>query len=156
MIKKLTSSLLLIAFVLTLSSAASAHDIFQDVLKEEYMLRSFSCKNCHPDSDDRKIRTAFAERIYQQMKDKGLSDKFAVAVAADEAAKAKDPAFDEDAGAVSKFEEMVGKDFKEAFKVVGQQTMSIDEIIKQGLFNGARLDTKAIEAAAAAKAAAGN
>ena len=139
------------AFILTLSSFAKAHDVYQDVLKEEYMLKSFSCKTCHPDGDDRKIRTPFADRIYEEMKDQGLSEKFAVAVAADDEAKKNNPAFDEKAGAVAEFEKMVAKDFKEAFKVVGQQTMTIDDMIKQGLFSGARLDTKAIKAATAAK-----
>ena len=150
MINKLTCALMMFAFVLTLSSAASAHDIYQDVLKEQYMLKSFSCKGCHPDGDDRKIRTPFAERIYQQMKDQGLSEKFAAAVAVDEEAIKKDPeSVDKDKGAVADFEKMVAKDFGVAFKVVAQQTMTIDDIIKEGLFNGARLDTKAIEEAAA-------
>ena len=48
---------------------------------------------------------------------------------------------------------MAGKSFAEDFKVVAQQTMTIDSMLKEGLFNGARLDTKAIEAAAAAEAA---
>ena len=152
MIYKLTCSLIMFAFVMTLPSAASAHEVFQDVLKEEYMLKSFSCKTCHPDGDDRKIRTPFADRIYEQMKDQGLSEKFALAVSADEGAKKNDPAFDDKAGAVAEFEKMVAKDFKEAFKIVGQQTITIDELIKQGLFAGARLDTKKIRAATTAAA----
>jgi hypothetical protein len=131
---------------------ASAHEVFQDVLKEEYMLKSFSCKTCHPDGDDRKIRTPFADRIHEQLKGKKLSEKFAAAVAVDEAAKANDPdSVTKEKGAVAEFEKMVAKDFKEAFKVVAQQKMTIDDIIKEGLFNGARLDTKAIEEAEAAE-----
>ena len=130
------------------TQTVNAHDIFQDVLKEKYMLKSFSCKTCHPDSDDRKIRTPFAERIYLEMKGLGLSKKFAEATAIDEAAKAKDPeSVGKDKGAVYDVEKLAGKEFETSFVQVAQQTMTIDQMIKQGLFNGARLDTKAIEAA---------
>lgn len=141
------SFLALFLFAGFLTTNIQAHDVFQDVLKEEYMLKSFSCKSCHPDSDDRKIRTPFADRIYEQMKGKGWSAKYAEAVKKDEAAKAKDKDFDDKAGAVAAFEKIVAKDFKEQFKVVAQQKMSFDDMIKQGLFYGARLDTKKIEAA---------
>lgn len=152
MINKLISTLIVFVCVTALATKVNAHDVFQDVLKEDYTLKSFSCKGCHPDSDDRKLRTPFAERIYQQLKDKGLSEKFAAAMAADKAAKEKDPeSVGKDKGAVSDFEKMVAKDFREAFKIVAQETMTIDSMIKQGLFNGARLDTKAIEAAKKAK-----
>ena len=132
-------------------SSVNAHEGFQDVLKEQYTLKSFSCKTCHPDGDDRKIRTPFAERIFQQLKGKGLSEKFAEAEKKDEEAKMANPdAFDKKAGAVAEFEKMVAKDFKIAFEEVSKQTMTIDEMIKEGLFNGARLDTKKIAAAKAA------
>ncbi len=148
MFVRLSFTTLLFVLFVGSSQTAKAHDIFQDVLKEQYTLKSFSCKTCHPDSDDRKIRTPFAERIYQEMKGLGLSKKFAEATAIDEAAKAKDPeSVGKDKGAVYEFEKMAGKDFEKAFVKVAQQTMTIDQIIKQGLFNGARLDTKAIEAA---------
>lgn len=151
MINKLLASSIVCAVVFSFASISNAHDVYQDVLKEVYMLKSFSCKACHPDGDDRTIRTPFADRIYEQMKDKNFGEKFAAAVATDEAAKAKDPdSVTKDKGAVADFEKMVAKDFKEAFKVVAQQKMTIDDIIKEGLFNGARLDTKAIEEAKAA------
>ena len=136
-------------------SDAKAHEGFQDVLKEQYTLKSFSCKTCHPDGDNRKIRTPFAERIYQQLKDKGLSEKWGVAEKKDEEAKKADPeGFDKKTGAVAEFEKLVAKDFKVAFEAVSKQTMTIDEMIKEGLFNGARLDTKKIAAAKEAAAAA--
>lgn len=82
------------------------------------------------------------------MKDQGLSKKFAEAAAIDEAALAKDPeSVGKDKGAVYEFEKLAGKEFEKAFVKVAQQTMTIDQIIKQGLFYGARLDTKAIEEA---------
>ena len=80
MINKLISTLIVFVCVTALATKVNAHDVFQDVLKEDYTLKSFSCKGCHPDSDDRKLRTPFAERIYQQLKDKGLSEKFAAAM----------------------------------------------------------------------------
>ncbi len=150
MVHRLLASFVGCALILGLVSSATAHEVFQDVLKEQYMLKSFSCKTCHPDGDNRKLRTPFAERIYQELKGKGLSDKFADATAKDEAAKKLDPeSVTKDKGAVADFDKMVAKEFREAFKNVSQQTMTIDSMIKEGLFDGARLDTKAIQAAAA-------
>ena len=154
MIQKLVASLVVFTFVLATVSAASAHDVFQDVLKEVYTLKSFSCKTCHPDGDDRKIRTPFAERIYQVMKDKNYAEKYAVAFKADEEAEAKDKeGFDDKKGKVAEFEKMIAADFKVSFKKVAEQKISFDDLFKQGLMNGARLDTKKLEAAEAAKAA---
>lgn len=157
MIKQFFGLLIIFALTTCFSGSANAHDVFQDVLKETYTLKSFSCKTCHQDSDNRKLRTPFAERIYQEMKDKNYSEKFAAAVKADEAA-AKAKGIDKLAkgeGEVPKFEKIVAEDFKESFKKVAVQKISFDEMIKQGLFNGARLDTKKIaakkEAAEAAK-----
>ena len=137
--------------VFGICSQASAHDSFQDVLKEEYTLKSFSCKACHPDSKDRKLRTPFAERIYQELKDKNLSAAYDTAAKKDEAAKAADPDFDDHNGAVAAFEKAANVDFKAAFKKVSQQTMTIDSMLKEGVFNGARLDTKKLEEMAAEK-----
>lgn len=150
MMNRLMTAALGIAMVLGMGTVGHGHEVFQDVLKEQYMLKSFSCKTCHPDGDDRKIRTPFADRIHQEMKDMGLSEKFAEATAKDEAAKKSDPdSVGKDKGAVAEFDKMVAKEFALAFKRVGQQKMTIDDMIKQGLFNGARLDTKAIKAAKA-------
>jgi len=153
MTNKLVMAIIVLSVLIGFNSTASAHDVFQDVLKEQYTLKSFSCKACHPDGDNRKIRTPFAERIYQQMKDKGFSEQFAVAEKKDEEAKKANPdGFDKKAGAISEFEKVVAKEFKVAFVEVAKQSMTIDEIFKEGLFNGARLDTKAIEAAKNANA----
>lgn len=151
MIRNLALSFVVAASIL-FCSAAEGHEIFQDVLKDQYMLRSFSCKTCHQDSKDRKKRTPFADRIYKQMKPLNLTAKYEVAVKADEAAKAKDPdSVGKDKGAVFEFEKAAAVEFKKAFREVSKQTMTIDDMIKQGLFNGARLDTKKIEAAKKAK-----
>lgn len=136
------------ALLFTPAQSANAHEIFQDVLKEKYTLKSFSCKACHPDSKDRKLRTPFADRIFKQMKPLGLSEKFAAAEKAEEAAKAKDPAsVGKDKGPIFEFEQIAAKEFQKAFEEVSKQTMTIDEMFKQDLFNGARLDTKKLEAA---------
>ncbi|MFK7769839.1 MAG: hypothetical protein AB8B55_21705 [Mariniblastus sp.] len=148
MINKLFLPLIACVIAFSLTSVASAHDVFQDVLKEKYMLKSFSCKACHPDSDDRKIRTAFAERIHKQLKDKHLEKKFAAATLAEETAKAKDPeSVGKNKGPLYDFGLEASKDFEEAFKAVGQETISFDELLKAGLFAGAKLDTKKIKAA---------
>jgi hypothetical protein len=139
--------LLAIGFCLT-GRTAQAHEIFQEVMKEQYMLRSFSCKACHPNNDDRKELTEFAKRIHKELEPLDLTEKYAAAVKAEEAAKAKNPdSVGKTKGPIYEFEQSIVDDFKKAFKVVGQQKMTIDEILKQGLFNGARLDTKKIEAA---------
>lgn len=145
MIYKSITSLIVFAFAICFVSSATAHDVFQDVLKEQYTLKSFSCKTCHPDNDNRKLRTPFAERIYEVMKDRGYEAKYAAAVATDDAAKAKDPdSVSDDKGAVAEFEKIIAEDFKESFKVVAAQTIPFEDLIRQGLMNGARLDTKAL------------
>jgi len=143
----------LVAFCLFVAPQTSqAHDIFTDVLKEEYMLRSFSCKTCHAESDKKK-RTPFADRIFKELKPLGFSAKFEAAQKADEAAKAKDPtSVGKEKGAVYELEKVMAVEFRKAFTTVSKQTMTIDELLRAGLFYGARLDTKKI---AAAKAAAG-
>lgn len=151
------SSLLVFVFVagafVFSGASANGHEIFQDVLKETYTLKSFSCKACHPDSKNRKLRTPFADRIFNEMKSLNLSEKYAAAVKQDEAAKAKDPdSVGKDKGAVSDFEKEVAVEFKKAFKEVAKQKLTIDEMISTGLFNGARLDTKKLEAKKAEKA----
>ncbi|MEL7498429.1 MAG: hypothetical protein AAFN77_12525 [Planctomycetota bacterium] len=139
-------AVLFVCGMLMVDKRASGHEIFQDVLKEVYTLKSFSCKTCHPESKDRNIRSAFAERIYKKMKPMKLTEKYAAAVKADEAAKAKDPeSVGKDKGAVFEFDKMAGEAFKKSFKEVAKETMTIDDMIKQGLFNGARLDTKKLE-----------
>ncbi len=154
MSNKLAIAVVACGFLFGLTTTSTAHEIFQDVLKEQYTLKSFSCKTCHPNGDNRKIRTPFAERIFLQLKGKGLSEKFTVAEKKDEEAKKADPdGFDKKKGAISEFEKIAAKEFKLAFIEVAKQSMTVDEIIKQGLFNGARLDTKAIAKAKAAKEA---
>ena len=146
----------IVAFCLFVAPQTSqAHDIFTDVLKEEYSLRSFSCKTCHAESD-KKQRTPFAERIFKELKPQGYSAKFEAAQKADEAAKAKDPtSVSKKKGAVYELEKVMAVEFKKAFVKVSKQSMTFDELLRAGLFYGARLDTKKIEAAKAAKAAEG-
>lgn len=134
-----------------LPQTGQAHEVFQDVLKEQYMLRSFSCKTCHAEKD-KKLRTKFAERIYQQLKQHGYAKQFEVATKADEEAKKKDPkSVGKEKGAVYELDKKMAVEFKKAFAVVAKQQMTIGELLEQGLLAGARLDTKKIEAAKKAK-----
>ncbi|MDB2686580.1 hypothetical protein N9Y42_05165 [Mariniblastus sp.] len=153
MVKRLCLGLVALS-LFVLPQVAQAHDIFVDVLKEEYMLKSFSCKTCHAESD-KKIRTPFAERIYVELKPLGYEAKYEAAKKLDDAAKAKDPkSVGKDKGAVHDLELVMAVEFKKAFAKVSQQSMTFDELIRAGLFYGARLDTKKIEEAEAAKKAA--
>ncbi len=120
-----------IGLVALISAPTLGHEIFQDVMKQKYTLKSFSCKTCHPDNDNRKLRTPFAELIYQEMKAKNYSEKFAAAEKSGEAA-------------VKEFDKVVAKDFEKAMAIVGKKQMTFDELIQAGLFNGARLDEKKI------------
>jgi ribosomal protein S3AE len=131
MTKKIIGFVMLACWSVGMSSTLLGHEIYQDVMKEKYTLKSFSCKTCHPDSDDKKIRSLFAELIYQEMKDGNYSEKFAIADA-----QGKD--------AVTEFEQMIAEDFKKAIVVVGQKQLTIDQILAAGLLNGARLDDKKI------------
>jgi len=56
---------------------------------------------------------------------------------------------------VYELEKVMAVEFKKAFAKVSKQSMTIDELLRAGLFYGARLDTKKIKAAKAAKAAEG-
>ena len=145
MIKQIFALLIVFAFCASVAPNANAHDVFQDVLKEVYTLKSFSCKTCHQDSDNRKLRTPFAERIYQEMKTKKFSEAFDVASKAD-AETEKTKKLGKGEGKVAELEKVMAVEFKEAFKRVAVQKMTFDEMIKQGLFNGARLDTKKLKA----------
>ncbi len=138
--KKPMLKVVLFSGIVCLSTVSFGHEIYQDVLEERYTLKSFSCKTCHPDSDDRRIRSSFAELIYQQMKDKNYEKKWAeVEGKGDEA--------------IAEFEKEISKDFAKAMEVIGKKQMSFDDLIKAGLFNGARLDTKKIEKMKAAQKA---
>ena len=142
----------LVAFCMfVVPQTTQAHDVFVDVLKEQYLLKSFSCKTCHAESD-KKLRTPFAERVYVEMKSLGYSAKFETAKKADDAAKAKDPtSVGKEKGAVYELEQEMAVEFKKAFAVVSKQSMTIDEMLRSGLLYGARLDTKKIAAAKAAE-----
>ena len=154
MVNRIFLSLMAVCLFLV-PQTAQAHDVFTDVLKEEYNLKSFSCKTCHAEKD-KKLRTPFAERVYVELKQFGYTAKFEAAQKADEAAKAKDPeSVGKDKGAVYELEKVMAVEFKKAFVKVSKQSMTIEEMLRGGLLYGARLDPKKVAAAAAAKAAAG-
>lgn len=119
-------------------SAGSAHEIFQDILKEKYTLKSFSCKTCHPDGDDRTIRTPYADLYYVAMKDGNWTEKYAIAAAQGEAA-------------VKEFDKEIGEAFKKSLDQVGKSTLTVDELFASGLLAGIRIDEKKMKAKASGK-----
>lgn len=106
---------------------ALGHEIFQEVLKEHYGLRSFACKTCHPDGDDRTIRTPYADLIAEEMKDGNWAEKFHQAEAEGEQA-------------VEAFEKLIAKEFEKKVESFGKRTLSVDQLMKSGLLTGVRLD----------------
>lgn len=104
------------------------HEIFQEVLKEKYGLRSFACKTCH-ETDDRTQRTVFADTIHEVLKEGNWSEKFAVAEAAGEEA-------------VKEFDQLIAKEFAAALDEIGKQTVSVDDLLVSGLLVGVRIDPK--------------
>jgi hypothetical protein len=123
----------LVAIISVSTSVTMAHEIFQDILKERYTLKSFSCKTCHPDGDDRTLRTPFADLYYEAMKAGNWTEKYAQAAAKGEAA-------------VTEFEKEVGEAFKKSLEQVGKATLSVDELFSSGLLAGIRIDEKKLKA----------
>jgi len=117
---------------LGLGTSASSHEVFQDTMKEIYVLKSFSCKACHPNNDDRKQMTMFAAEIQKELKPLALSEKWATV----------EPQGKE---AIAEFEKSIVGDFKKAMRSVGQKQFTVDQFMEANLFNGARLDEDEIE-----------
>jgi hypothetical protein len=111
------------------SEFARGHEIFQDILKEKYTLKSFSCKTCHQDSDNRKLRTPFAELYAEALKDGNWSAKWAEV----------EPKGEE---AIAAFETEIGEAFKKSLDNVGKKTLTVDDLFAAGLLAGVRVDEK--------------
>jgi len=119
---------LLLGLVLACNGQSlNAHEIFQDVLKEKYGLRSFACKTCHPDGDDRTIRTVFADLIADEMKDGNWTEKFKEAEA-----KGED--------AVKAFELLIADEFRKCVDDFGKRSLTVDQLMESGLLTGVRLE----------------
>ena len=103
----------------------SAHDAFQDPMKERYGLKSVSCKACHPDNKDKSIHNKFGLYYVEALKGKDITKKFKEAEA-----KGED--------AVKAYEPEMAKLFVEAMKVVEKEKMTFEDFLKAGLLNGTR------------------
>ncbi len=126
---KLTNCLLLVGFLSGLFyQTGYTHEIFQEVLKEKYGLKSFACKTCHT-TDDRTLRTPFAETIHQVMKGGNWSERFAQAESEGE-------------DAVKAFEQLIAQEFEKSLDQIGQQTMTVNQLLDSGLLVGVRVDDK--------------
>lgn len=104
-----------------------AHEIFQEVLKEKYGLKSFACKTCHPDGDDRTIRTVFADLIADEMKEGNWTEKFKQAESEGE-------------DAVKAFELEIAEEFRKSVDRFGKRTLTVDQLMGSALLTGVRLD----------------
>jgi hypothetical protein len=138
-----TSTVFVLFGCLVCATKVDAHEIFQDILKEHYALKSFSCKTCHPDGDDRTLRTPFAELYYEAMKDGGWEEKFALASAKGETA-------------VAEFEKQIGEEFKKNLARVGLASLTVDQLFESGLLAGIRIDEKKLKAKSQQKPASKN
>lgn len=119
---------LVILIGLATCQMASAHEIFQEVLKEHYGLRSFACKTCHPDGDDRTQLTVYAALIADELKEGGnWSEKFHLAE-------------EEGEEAVEAFEKLIASEFKKRVERFGERTLTVDQLMESGLLTGVRLD----------------
>jgi hypothetical protein len=122
--------LIALTFGLGLASESTiGHEIFQDILKEKYTLKSFSCKTCHQDSDNRKLRTPFADLYAEALKDGNWSAKWAEV----------EPKGEE---AIAAFEKEIGEAFKKSLDNVGKKTLTVDDLFAAGLLAGVRVDEK--------------
>lgn len=108
---------------------AISHEIFQDILKEKYTLKSFSCKTCHQDADNRKLRTPFADLYAEELKDGNWSAKWAEAEPKGEVA-------------IAAFEKEISEAFKKSLDNVGKRTLTVDDLFAAGLLAGVRVDEK--------------
>lgn len=114
-------------------SSLSAHDEFKEVLAQRYRLRSVSCKACHTDNKDKKIRNAFGKLLYQELKAKKLTQRY-------KEAKEKGDEAEE------KFEKTMVREFKAALKAVEKKPVTFLALLEAGLLNGTRLDKNQVDA----------
>lgn len=115
--------------VLIGGSSLLAHDAFKDPFMERYNLKSLSCKTCHPNNKDRSIHNKFGDYYEEALKGHDITKKFNAA--AEKGEEAQD-----------EYEKEMVKLFKEAMKVVEKKSMTFEDMIKAGMLNGTKLDTK--------------
>ena len=119
----------LISFILMLPQFVFAHDAFKEPLEKRYGLKTVSCKTCHPNNKDRSIHNDFGKYFLEELKGKDITKKFKEAEEKGEEA-------------VKEYEKEMAALFVEALKVVEKKKISFEDLIKAGLLNGTRLNTK--------------
>ena len=113
-------------------SSVSAHDEFKEAMEHRYRLRSVSCKACHTDNKDKKIRNAFGKLLFEALKSKELTKNYNEAKSKGDKAK-------------KQFEKQMVKDFLSALKRVETKPVSFSALLEAGLLNGTRLDKNQVD-----------
>lgn len=126
----LSTAFLLVALLTT--SSLNAHDEFKEALEQRYRLKSVSCKACHTDNKDKKIRNAFGKLLHDELKDKNITQQYSQAKAKGEEAE-------------KKYEKRMVKDFVTALKAVEQKPVTFLALLEAGLLNGTRLDKNQVD-----------
>ena len=122
-----------LAISLLTAGSLTAHEEFKEVLEKQYRLRSVSCKACHTDNKDKKIRNAFGKLLHQELKDDNITEKY-------REAKEEGPEAEE------KYKKKMVEQFKAALKKVEQKPVTFLAILETGLLNGTRLDKNQVDA----------
>lgn len=122
-----------VAINLSTPQALNAHDEFKEVLERRYRLKSVSCKACHTDNKDKKIRNAFGKLLHEELKDKNLTQRYHDSKKEGEEAH-------------KKFEKTMVKEFTVALKAVEKKPVTFQALMEAGLLNGTRLDKNQVDA----------
>ena len=118
---------------LSMASALHAHDEFKEVLERRYRLKSVSCKACHTDNKDKKIRNAFGKLFDKELKDKNLTKRYMAAKEEGDEAK-------------QQFEKKMIKEFSAALNAVEKKPVTFLALMEAGLLSGTRLDKNLVDA----------
>lgn len=121
-----------IAIALATGGDLDAHDEFKEVLERRYRLKSVSCKACHTDNKDKKVRNAFGKLLDKELKEKKLSEGY-------RAAK------DEGDDAKKRFEKQMVKEFSIALNAIENKPVTFLALMEAGLLNGTRLDKNQVD-----------
>lgn len=121
--------LLIAGFAFISSNPVMAHDAFKEPMEKKYGLKTVSCKTCHPNNKDRSIHNEFGKLFEEALKGKEITRKFKEAEAKGDQA-------------VAEYEKEMVQEFMQALAVVEKKLMSFEDLIRFGLLNGVRLDTR--------------
>ena len=118
---------------LSMASTLNAHDEFKEVLERRYRLKSVSCKACHTDKKDKKIRNAFGKLFDKELKGKNLTKRYLAAKEEGDEAKRQ-------------FEKKMIKEFAVALNAVEKKPVTFLALMEAGLLSGTRLDKNLVDA----------